>query len=68
MVLPTFKEWIEKTFGASLEHKTTSRVSKWLNQFLWTLVVVIVKNRLLKMIQLFVLKIASYIIDLNSVL
>ncbi|OXB65858.1 hypothetical protein ASZ78_002777, partial [Callipepla squamata] len=28
MVLPTFKEWIEKTFGASLEHKTTSRVSK----------------------------------------
>ena len=27
MVLPTFKEWIERTFGASLEHKTTSRVS-----------------------------------------
>uniref|UniRef100_A0A493T827 Alkylglycerone-phosphate synthase n=1 Tax=Anas platyrhynchos platyrhynchos TaxID=8840 RepID=A0A493T827_ANAPP len=27
MVLPTFKEWIEKTFGASLEHKTTSRAS-----------------------------------------
>ncbi|XP_033372078.1 alkyldihydroxyacetonephosphate synthase, peroxisomal isoform X11 [Parus major] len=27
MVLPTFKEWIEKTFGASLEHKTTSRTS-----------------------------------------
>ncbi|KAJ7398014.1 Alkyldihydroxyacetonephosphate synthase, peroxisomal [Pitangus sulphuratus] len=27
MVLPTFKEWIEKAFGASLEHKTTSRAS-----------------------------------------
>ncbi|PKK29631.1 alkylglycerone phosphate synthase [Columba livia] len=27
MVLPTFKEWIEKTFGASLEHRTTSRAS-----------------------------------------
>uniref|UniRef100_A0A8B9QMJ2 Alkylglycerone-phosphate synthase n=1 Tax=Apteryx owenii TaxID=8824 RepID=A0A8B9QMJ2_APTOW len=27
MVLPTFKEWIEKTFGASLEHKSTSRAS-----------------------------------------
>ena len=27
MVLPTFKEWIERTFGASLEHKTTSRAS-----------------------------------------
>ncbi|XP_061860865.1 alkyldihydroxyacetonephosphate synthase, peroxisomal isoform X3 [Colius striatus] len=27
MILPTFKEWIEKTFGASLEHKTTSRAS-----------------------------------------
>ncbi|KAM9549536.1 alkyldihydroxyacetonephosphate synthase, peroxisomal isoform 1-T1 [Guaruba guarouba] len=27
MVLPTFKEWMEKTFGASLDHKTTSRAT-----------------------------------------
>ncbi|XP_071603348.1 alkyldihydroxyacetonephosphate synthase, peroxisomal isoform X3 [Heliangelus exortis] len=31
MILPTFKEWIEKTFGASLEHKTTSRASLNIN-------------------------------------
>ncbi|XP_018413584.1 PREDICTED: alkyldihydroxyacetonephosphate synthase, peroxisomal isoform X2 [Nanorana parkeri] len=27
MVLPTLREWMEKTFGASLNHKTTSRAS-----------------------------------------
>ncbi|CAI9546413.1 unnamed protein product, partial [Staurois parvus] len=27
MVLPALREWMEKTFGASLDHKTTSRAS-----------------------------------------
>ncbi|XP_006210267.2 alkyldihydroxyacetonephosphate synthase, peroxisomal isoform X1 [Vicugna pacos] len=27
MILPTFKEWIQNTLGASLEHKTTSKAS-----------------------------------------
>lgn len=28
MTLPSFKEWIQNTLGVSLEHKTTSKVSK----------------------------------------
>lgn len=31
-VLPILKEWMEKTFGASLEHKTLPRVSKKLKK------------------------------------
>ena len=28
LALPTLKDWIQKTLGVSLEHKTTSKVSK----------------------------------------